>query len=119
MAVTYTTAALVREQVHHISTDLIDGDIEEMINQAESKVDAAMKQSGINGTDKFTFSATKHGLIRMATTFLAAYMVLTSNTEEYTSSTHATLTADLLWSMWQDCLEDLRDVRVTDYLINL
>jgi len=118
MTTTYTTAAIVREQVHHISSDLSDSDIEEMINQAESKVDAAMKKSGINGAD-FTFSATKHGLIRMATTFLAAYMVLTSDTEQYTSSTHATLTADLLWSMWQDCLEDLRDSRVVEYLINL
>lgn len=118
MAVVYTTAAIVREQIHHISADLSDGDIETIINMAENAVDAIMKKSGINGTD-FTFSAGKHGLIRLATTMLTCFLVLSSDTEEYVSTGHASLTADLFIGMWKECAEQLSDARVVEYLINL
>ena len=78
-----------------------------------------MKKTGIQTTKDFTFSATKHGLIRMATTFLAAYMVMTSDVEEYAVSTFASIQANLLWAMWQDCLKDLSDERKVAYLIGL
>ena len=118
MAVTYTTAVIVRDQVHHISSDLADADIEIMINMAESFVDGIMKKSGINGTD-FTFAATKHGLIRLATTILTCYLVMSSDTEEYVSTSHASLTADLFFGMWKECANQLSDARVVEYLISL
>ena len=124
MTVTYSTAAIVKEMVHHISSDLSDADIEQMINQVESEVDGIMKKSGINKSSgeaavDFTFSATKHGLIRMAVSARVALMVMASDTEEYVSTGHAALTADLMFAIWQDCVDRLSDARVVDYLIGL
>lgn len=124
MTVTYTTAAIVKEMVHHVSSDLANEDIEEMINQVESEVDGIMKKSGINksageAANDFTFSATKHGLIRMAVSARVALMVMASDTEEYTSTSHAALTADLMFAIWLDCKEQLSDARVIDYLVGL
>jgi len=117
MTTTYTTAALVKKQVSHLSSSLADSDIEAMINQAENMVDAVMKKSGIHGD--FTFDASKHGLIRMATTLIAAYLALTYDTEQFSSSSHASLTADLLYAKFSLCLDLLSDSRVVEYLTNL
>jgi hypothetical protein len=118
MTTTYTTAALVREQIHHISSDLSDSDIEAMINMAESLVDSVMRTSGIN-SPSFEFSSSKHGLIRMATTLAAAFQVMSSDVEEYTSSSMVIAQANLIYTLLQVCLDKLSDSRTVSYLTNL
>jgi hypothetical protein len=114
MAVTYTTAALVRKRISQISTDLSDSDIENFILDAEGIIDAVMMKSF-----KTTFDATKHGLIRDTATTLAAFFCLIYDVNQFSSNSAAALTADLLWAEFDRNLAVLSDDRVKRYLESL
>ena len=120
MAVIYTTAAIVKKRLKNITmgpNTLLDADIEENINQAEGIINAVMQKSGLAGGD-FTFSATKHGVIRAAATALAAFFCLTYDIEAFGTSSAASISADLLWADADRNLAILSSPRVIYYLVN-
>lgn len=118
MTVTYTTVAIVQKHIHNLSADIDADDITVAINQAENAVDSAMKKSGINGAD-FTFDATKHGVIRLATNAVAAFILMGSDVSTYSSASFASVQANILYAQMKFFLNFLSDNRIVDYLISL
>lgn len=114
MAVTYTTAALVKKRIEHVDASLADGDIDQYIYEAESKIDAAMKTSLIA-----SFDATKHALIRSCATDLAAFSVLRFDPSNFPSMETAEMVANLLMDSIHDSLAFLSDPRVVAYTKSL
>jgi len=114
MAVTYTTAAIVRKRIKDIPNGLTNTDIEENIEQAEGIVDAIMLCSF-----KDIFDETKHGIIRQCTTDLAAYLCLTYDPTEFDMLETAEMTANMLWNSADRSLFLLSRKRVVESLRNL
>lgn len=117
--VTYTTAAIVKKRVNHLSASLLDSDIEENINQAESIIDSVMKHTARGASPDFTFDADKHGIIRNCTTDYAAYLCITFDPSEFPTMETAEMVANLLWNSAQNILEMLADARSVEYLKGL
>ena len=111
MAVTYTTAALVRKRFEHIDSSLLDVDIEQYIYEAEGTINSAMKYSLIDD-----FNTTDHAIIRSCATDLAAYSCLKYNPSECPSLEAAEMTANLLWNDSRLLLELLEQPRTVEYL---
>lgn len=115
MAVTYTTAALVRKLVKNISVDLVDADIDQFIYEAEATIDATMKVSLI-----VTFDASKHALIRSCATNLAALEVISYDPgTAFLELEDAKLTVDLLAASIDRSLTLLADPRTVAYVKSL
>lgn len=114
MAVTYTTAALVRKRVENIDASLLDSDIEQYIYEAEGVVDACMKDSL-----KMSFDSSKHGLIQACATDLAAYYCICFNPSAHPTLSDAELIANLLFNSSERNLSLLTDPRIVDYLKGL
>ena len=120
MAVTYTTAALVKKRAKKISTSLLDADIEENIYQAESTIDVTMKLSARGVAPDFTFDSTKHGLIRQCCTDLAAFLCVIYDPEgSFTDLAHAEADFIALWNLKESSLAILSDPRNVTYLKGL
>lgn len=114
MAVTYTTAALVKKRIEYIDASLIDADIDQYIYEAESKINAAMKTSLIA-----SFDATKHALLRSCATDLAAFSVLRYDPGNFPSMETAEMVANLLMDSIHDSLAFLSDPRAVAYIKSL
>lgn len=119
MAVTYSTAALVKKGTKWLSVDLVDSDIEEYIYEAEGIVDGVMKQTGRGVSADFTFDSTLHGLIRDATTSLALFNCIRYDPGAFPLLEQAEMTENLAYYSALRALTLLADARVTDYTINL
>lgn len=119
MAVTYTTAAIVKKRVKHLSASLADADIEENILQVESIIDSIMKLRARAASPDFTFDADKHGIIRNCATDYAAYLCVTYDPSEFPTMETAEMVANLLWNSVQALLTMLSDARVVEYLKGL
>jgi len=119
MAVTYTSAALVRKRVKDISASLADGDIEAFIIEAESIIDSIMKVTARGASADFTFNADKHGIIRQCCTAIAGYMCISYSLSDFTTLNDAEVVADLLWNEKEATLQILEDPRVVEYLKGL
>lgn len=117
--VTYTSAAIVKKRVKYISAALLDADIEENINQAESIIDAIMKATGRGVGADFTFDSDKHGIIRNCATDYAAYLCITYDPSEFPTLADAELVANLCFNSVQNLLEILDDSRTVEYLKGL
>jgi len=117
--VTYTTAAIVKKRVYHLSSSLLDADIEENINQVESIIDSTMKHTARGASPDFTFDADKHGIIRNCATDYAAYLCITFDPSEFPTMETAEMVANLLWNSVQNMLEMLSDARSVEYLKGL
>ncbi|MCD6148642.1 hypothetical protein J7J18_04675 [bacterium] len=116
---TYTTYDIVKDRVKQISADLTQAKIEENINQAESIVDAVMKMTARGSNPDFTFDADKHGIIRDATTCIAALLCIMYDTSGFSSRAEAAFVCDLLWNEANRCLALLYDEKGKNYLKNL
>jgi len=92
---TYTTAAIVRKSVKNIDGGLIDADIDVYIEEAEGILDALMGQSF-----KDTFLESKHGILRAAATKWASLSAMMYDPSGFTSSTEASMIADVMWEEW-------------------
>jgi len=115
MAVTYTTAALVKKRVKNISADLLDSDIEACIYEAEGIIDSTMKDSL-----KASFDATKHAIIRSCATDLAAFScIIYDPGVSFLTLADAEMVANLLWNSAERILSQLSDPRVVTYLKSL
>jgi hypothetical protein len=114
MAVTYTTAALVKKRIEYIDASLLDADIEQYIYEAEGIINSVMKDSFISG-----FDATKHALIRSCATDLAAYDCLKFDPSNFPTMETAEMVANLLWNSIQSALAQLADPRIVTYLKSL
>lgn len=119
MAVTYTTAALVRKRVKDINVALVDADIEAFIIEAESIIDSIMKVTGRGAAADFTFNADKHGIIRHCCTAIAGYMCISYSLSDFVTLNDAEVVADLLWNEKEAALQILEDPRIVEYLKSL
>jgi hypothetical protein len=119
MAVTYTTAALVKKGTKWISSDLIDADIDEYIYQAEGIIDGVMKKTGRGAAPDYTFDVAKHGVVRDAATSLALFNCIRYDPGAFPLLEQAEMTENLAYYAALRALTLLADVRVTDYVIAL
>ena len=119
MAVTYTTAAIVKKRTNFLSASLSDSDIEENIMQAESIIDSVMLKTARGSTSDFTFDSAKHGIIRSCATDLAAYYSVGFDFVEFRSMEEVEITINLLWNSAQVALTLLADVRTVKHLEGL
>lgn len=92
---TYTTAALVRKAVKNIDAGLLDADINAYIEEAEGVLDGIMGQSFVD-----VFLASKHGILRSASTRWASISAIMYDPSGFTSSTEASMISDVLWEEW-------------------
>lgn len=114
MAVTYTSAALVKKRSKGISADLLDADIEANIYEAENIIDVTMKDSF-----KTSFDAVKHAIIQQCCTDLAAFLCITYDPSSFISLADAEFSVNLLWNSAERSLSLLSDSRTVDYLKSL
>jgi len=114
MAVTYTTAAIVRKRLYEMPSGLLTTDIDENIAQAEGIIDAIMLCSF-----KDIFDETKHGIIRQCATDLAAYLCLTYKPAEFEMLENAEMSANMIWNSADRSLFILSQRRVVESLRNL
>ena len=119
MAVTYSTAALVKKGAKWLSSDLADGDIEEYIYEAEGVVDGVMKQTGRGLAPTFSFDSSLHGLIRDAATSLALFNCIRYDPGAFPSLEQAEMTENLAYYSALRALTLLADTRITDYIKGL
>lgn len=117
--VTYSSAALVKKAVNHISGDLADADLEVFIFEAESLVDAVMRKVARGNAPDFTFSQAKHGLIQRATTGIAAFYAATYDVGSSTLLEDREMSLNLLYYSQLRDLTLLSDIRVVDHLSSL
>ena len=114
MAVTYTTATLVRKRIEDIDASLADGDIEQYIYEAEGTINSAMKDTLVA-----TFNATNHAIIRACATDLAAYDCLKFNPSSFPTMETAEMEANLLVTAIEARLAQLSNPRTVGYLKSL
>ena len=115
MAVTYTTAALVKKRVKALdSIGLLDADIEENIYEAESIIDSVMRDSL-----KTSFDPVKHAIIRQCCTDLAAFLCCIYDPTVFTALPEYGASATLLWYSAERSLNILEDPRTVEYLSGL
>jgi hypothetical protein len=119
MAVTYSTAALVKKGTKWLSTDLGDSDIDEYIYQAEGVIDGVMKKTGRGAAPDYTFDIDKHGLIRDAATSLALFNCIRYDPGAYPLLEQGEMTANLAYYSALRALTLLADPRVVDYVIKM
>ncbi len=119
MAVTYSTAALVKKGTKWLSADLADADIDEYIYEAEGVIDAVMKKTGRGLAPDYTFDVAKHGVIRDAATSLALFNCIRYDPGQFPLLEQAEMTENLAYYSALRALTLLADVRVTDYVIAL
>lgn len=113
MAVTYTTATLVRTRIEDIDTTLVDADIDQYIYEAESVIDCIMKRSL-----KQTFNAETHAIVRGLSTDMAALSCLQYNQEAFSSPHLSEMTANLLSDSIRLSYYLLNDPKTADYLVD-
>lgn len=116
MAVTYTTAALVKKATKWISGDLIDDDIDEYIYEAEGVIDSVMKKTGRGGDPDFAFDSTKHGVIRDAATSLAVYNCIRYDPGAFPTLEQAEFSVNLAYYSALRALGFLADTRIMDFV---
>lgn len=119
MAVTYTTAAIVKKQVKNISASLLDADIEQNINQVEGTIDLIMKATARGSSSDFTFDADKHGTIRNCATAYATYLCILYDVSEFATIDDLEATLNSLWTVWATACCLLGDPRHIEYLKSL
>ena len=120
MAVTYTTAALVKKRVKDISADLLDADIEQNIDESEGIIDATMRLSARGSSPDFTFDASKHSILRQCCTDLAAFLcIFYDPSGSFADLADCEITANLLWNSSERSLSMLSDPRVANYIKGL
>ncbi len=108
----YTTATIVRQALLKIDSGLDDSEINIFIAMAESTVEA------ITGTQAWrtSFNAEKWGIIRRLSTNMAAIMCMAYDVTEFTTTSQATLTADIIWAQIELDMTILKSVDVVKYL---
>lgn len=116
MAVTYTTAALVKKRSNFISASLTTPDIEENIYEAENIIDCVMLKTARGTSPDFAFDSEKHGVLRDCATNLATYLCITFDFVEFRSMEEVETTINLLWNSAQLALTLLADSKTVNYL---
>jgi hypothetical protein len=113
MTTTYTTATIVRKRIEDIDTTLVDADIDQYINEAETIIDCIMKYSL-----KQTFNAETHAIVRGLATDMAALSCLQYNQDAFSSPHLSEMTANLLSDSIRLSYYLLNDPKTADYLID-
>ena len=119
MAVTYTTAAIVKKRSNQLSASLADEDIDENIMQAESVIDAAMKKTARGADPDFTFDADKHGMLRDCATNYATHSSLLFDLTEFSTYDFARVALEELRRSVESMLIALSDSEIVAYLEGL
>lgn len=105
----YTTNAIVRARAKNIGatpnpTDLM---ITEFIGQAQQLVDGILGFSVMNNFDQ-----TKHGIIKMVTTDIAAFYSIAHDPSGFTSVSEAALILDVIYTNMVRGITLLQDARI-------
>ena len=103
----YTTADKVKFQIENFDSEATDGEIETLINHAEGIITAITKEK---------WETTIPQLIEAATTHLAALLLLQHEPSGLSSTSEAAFEADILWALWLEEKELLRDITVIEFL---
>ena len=119
MAVTYSTIAKVRQRATDYSANPPDAAITAMILNAESVVDVVMRKRARGTNPDFTFDTNKHGIIEMATTDLAASLMVASDPSLAATNSEAALMIDIFWASSARSLKMLADERIVKFLEGL
>lgn len=117
MAVTYSSAALVKKAAKWIPSGLVDpADFDNYIYQAESLIDESMGKTARGAGADFTFDAKQHGIIQRAATTIAAFYSITYEVSAHPLLEQAEMTQNLLYYDQLRALTLLADTRVSDFL---
>ena len=117
--VTYSSPALIKKAVNHISGDLADADLEVFIFEAESLVDAVMRSSARGDAPDFAFDSAKHGVIQRVTTAIAAFYAAIYDVGSSPLLEDREMSLNLLYYSQLRDLTLLSDIRVVDHLSSL
>ena len=114
MAVTYTTATIVRKVVENIDASLVDADIDVFIYEAESIIDATIGRSFIS-----SFDSSKHYILRAAANKWAALSCVVFNPNAFTTLNEAQTIIETLNTQWEICIEQLQNKTTIAYIESL
>ena len=111
----YTTATIVKQTLEAIDATLDDDEIDIFIGQAEGIAEAIMGTQDL----RTSFDVENHGLVRRFCTNMAAIMCLAYDSTEYTATSQAALTADIMWAQIEFDYLLLKSVDIVKYLKGL
>ncbi len=103
----YTTADKVKFQIEKFDAGASDAEIETLINHAEGLVTAMTKTK---------WETTIPQLIEMATTHLAALLLLQHDPSGLSSTSEAAFEGDILWALWLEEKTLLQDATVIEFI---
>ena len=103
----YTTVAIVKFHIEKFEVGATDQEIEVLINQAEGIITAMTMEK---------WETTIPELIGAATAHLAAVLLLEHDPSGLSSTSEAAFVGDLLWALWLEEKELLKDSRVITFL---
>lgn len=103
----YTTVNKVKFQIENFESGATDEEIETLINHAEGLVTAMTKTK---------WGTTIPQLIEMATTHLAALLLLQHDPSGLSSTSEAAFEGDILWALWLEEKSLLQDTTVIEFL---
>ena len=84
MAVTYSSAALIKTALKWTPPGLVDPtDFDNYIYSAESIIDENMGISGRGAGSNFTYNAKQHGIIQRCATAISAFFSITYNVSSF------------------------------------
>lgn len=106
MAVIYTTFAIMQKIIQNQGT-LVQADVEEMINEAEGKINALMLSSGANITARGyldQFDPNKHMAIRDAANAYVAMKIISFNPNAQNSNTQVNMMLRMFFLFWSEAV---------------
>lgn len=104
MVVVYTTYAIMQKVVENQGT-LVQANIEEMINEAEGKINALMLSSGADVTAQGflnQFDTNKHMAIRDAANAYVAMKIISFNPNAQSSNTQVNMMLRMFYMFWAE-----------------
>jgi len=110
----YTTEDIVRARAKNIGADPnpTDGMVIEYIGQAQELIDSILGFSLLEN-----FNETKHGIVKMVCTDIAAFYAIAYDPSGFTSISEAAFIADLIYTNMLRGLTLLKDERIQKKLM--
>lgn len=117
MTETFCTSGAVKLKAGAGATTLLDTQYTMLINQAESFINAAMKDEGIDFVDLYsTLGDNTKKILEDAASSHAAVAAINYDMGGFTSRTEAQVMLDVNYTRLNDCIALLKDKKVSDYI---